>query len=540
MKTTQGLGILTSFVFVSCASVAQATVIDWNNTGGGDFNNDANWVGGTAPSASDSASFNTGADSAYTASLSEDVNVQGVSVKSDEVVIDLDGHNLEMQDGISVNSHSGGHLTLKNGVLNRDRDDTDEEIRILVGSESGSKGSLVLDGMETGRSAFLGMKYYVGFSDTDSGGGEGLLELKNKTHISGYSTHVDGRLALNDEAFMGLNEDLYLREGVIEVNGGSWLSAEEAELNGKVLMDGNNSSLSAQYMNLTEEGTISITNGARVSAELGGYYGKVVIDGKNSSMDIWDTAYFGGDLIIQNGATMTGSYIKIGKSLTIEAGSKFDEGSYFFIDGTTTVKNGASLSSRELIVRSGGALVMEDSDVDVNIMQTEGGKVQGSGVIRAGDVPGEYSTIVWNNDGGVVATGENGGTLTIKGDYWQEESATLQLTLGDWGSIGDFMVNVEGEARLDGILKIDLWETFKPEVNDEFSLFSASNISGMFSHFELPDIGPYLEWISKSREVDGMETYSIKVIRAPEPYTLVLMTIGLAGFAGARRFRKAV
>lgn len=169
----------------------------------------------------------------------------------------------------------------------------------------------------------------------------------------------------------------------------------------------------------------------------------------------------------------------------------------------------------------------------------DGGRYQASGAIEGH---------LMNVNHGTVSIGEEG-IYTFAGGYDQDITSTLEITLGEEDLLGyDRLYLHEGDAVLDGTLKIDLWESFKPKLGDEFRLiFAGAGFEGMFSNFVLPELDTGLAWTWGIEEVesseDGEERFSLKVVEGhsvPEPYTLVLMTIGLAGFAGARRFRKAV
>ncbi|WP_431687352.1 PEP-CTERM sorting domain-containing protein [Hahella sp. NBU794] len=496
MKTTQGLRIFSSLVFVTCASLSQAAVINWNNVGGGNYSDGANWSGGVAPGNTDEALFDSSASSSYTTTFTEDADAQSLSVNNDNVTIELNGHNLETTSGISVGGAEGGRLTLRGGKYNQKADDSGDLIKVLVGSEAGSKGDLVLDGVEFGNPEIYGrMQYYIGQSQSGFGGGEGTLELKN------------GSQALGQTAFIG-------DKGKVLISGGSGLSL-------------------ANELIMESGGYLKISEGTGVSSSGASLAGKVLVDGEHSSLNVGEYGHMDGDITYQNGATGSGGNIAVGNRMTIDgAGSDFSAMGNVDVNGRLTVSHGASLSSDYAIsALPSGVLSLNDGKVSAEAVLTEGGKIEGSGEIKGN---------VSNTNRGTVATGENGDALTITGNFSQDSSSTLALTLGGWDAIGDYKLNISGDANLEGILKIDLWDTFKPELNDVFTLIKAENINGMFSDFVLPSLASGLAWDWGSVMVAGLETFSLKVVKSvPEPYTIVLMTIGLAGFAGARRFRKA-
>ncbi|WP_431687350.1 PEP-CTERM sorting domain-containing protein [Hahella sp. NBU794] len=495
MKTTQGLGILTSLVFVSCASVSQAAVIDWSNVSGGDFNNGANWAGGSAPGAADTASFNTDVAGSYSASLSQDASVNDVSVINDDVVINLSGHNLDTARGITVGGAKAGKLVMRDGAFNKEQGYEGGLVSISVGSQVDTEGTFVIDNVDFGGYGMAGrMLFHIGHSRWTVG--KGALQIKNGSDVLGQS------------AFVGSHSD-------VSITGGSTFSL-------------------ANDFFLESGASLDVSEGSQFHMSYGSLDGEVLVSGEGSSLNFSEIAGIGGVLTFQNGATGSGADTAVGGNLIIDGvGTEYENWTYLMdIGGNATVTNGGLLKSADAISAiPGGVLLLDEGKVAAQRVMTEGGKIQGNGDIT-GNVQNTYE--------GTVATGANGSSLNIDGNYTQEHGSTLELALGDWDAIGDYKLNINGDADLDGILKIDLWDTFKPKLNDVFTLIKAENINGMFSDFVLPKLSPGLGWDWGSDMVAGMETFSLKVVKGvPEPYTIVLMTIGLAGFAGARRFRKA-
>ncbi|WP_164887415.1 PEP-CTERM sorting domain-containing protein [Hahella sp. KA22] len=478
MKTTQGLGFLTSFVFVSCASVAHATVIDWSNTSGGDFNNGANWAGGTAPGASDTASFNTNAGSSYTASLSGNTDIRDVSVRNDRVVIDLNEHDLAIQSGISVNGNADSHLELKNGRVTWVREST-VKADIQVGSEFGTKTNLSL----------------------------------KKATMNVHSALIEdgGEMVITD------GSHLELSNGITVEKGGSLRVSKGSE----------------RYSYINGRGPIK-------------FDGEVVVD-SGAWIDLGGTdqlSSINGHMTVQNGGDFHTGDLAIGGNLEMDGLDTHAEARDVTITGNLKVGHGTILSADSITVLSGGVLD-QDEVGGLWMMSSAGVLVDGGKYLAAGSIEGHLA----NANHGTVSIGGNEKYIyTYAGGYEQDSTSTLELTLGAEDLLDDrgrYKIElVEGDAILEGILKIDLWETFKPKLNDEFGLIRAgAGIEGIFSHFILPDLqaGLAWEWGFDTNRI-GDTLLNLKVVEGhsvPEPYTLALMTISLAGFAGARRFRKA-
>ncbi|ABC33508.1 conserved hypothetical protein [Hahella chejuensis KCTC 2396] len=383
---------------------------------------------------------------------------------------------------------------MRDGAFNKEQGYEGERVSISVGSQADTYGTLVFDNVNFGRNGTHRVQYQIGhFMGTV---GKGALQIRNDSRVSGQ------------DAFIGAGSEM-------SVTGGSSFSA-------------------MNDFTLENSASLDISEGGSVGVSFGDISGDALVSGEGSSLFFSEIGHISGALTYQDGATGDGSNTSVvGKLIIDGVGSEYENTTYLMsISGNATVTNGGLLKSADAISAiPGGVLLLDEGKVAAQRVMTEGGKIQGNGDIT-GDVQNTYE--------GTIATGANGSSLNIDGNYTQEHGSTLELTLGDWDAIGDYKLNINGDADLDGILKIDLWDTFKPQLNDVFTLIKADNINGMFSDFVLPKLSPGLGWDWGSDMVAGLETFSLKVVKGvPEPYTIVLMTIGLAGFAGARRFRKA-
>ena len=96
-------------------------IVAWANTSGGLFSVGANWTGGAAPLATQSADFNL--SSAYTVTLDSDVANKRLLVRNDDVTLDLGGFlyifSETTEPSVVVGAASGdiGKLTVTNGTL---------------------------------------------------------------------------------------------------------------------------------------------------------------------------------------------------------------------------------------------------------------------------------------------------------------------------------------------------------------------------------------------------------------------------------------
>jgi hypothetical protein len=98
--------------------------------------------------------------------------------------------------------------------------------------------------------------------------------------------------------------------------------------------------------------------------------------------------------------------------------------------------------------------------------------------------------------------GSAGGTLdlqgaasfTVESEYRQFQDGNLRIELSET-VVSGAILSVEGQAFLDGVLEIQLAESYAPSPNDTFALLSVSGaIQGQFDEIVLPALAPSLGW----------------------------------------------
>lgn len=197
--------------------------------------------------------------------------------------------------------------------------------------------------------------------------------------------------------------------------------------------------------------------------------------------------------------------------------------------GTVDLDSGVGAGG-VLTVAAGGTYTQTAglTDVDGTLMaptvDIAGGTLSGSGTID-GNV---------SNDA-TVSPGDPA-TLTIQGDYTQNAGDTLVI---DIASATDFsMLDVSGEASLDGTVDFDFLDGYVPGANTDFAFLQAGSVAGDFSALGFMGINcPSCTFNLRTLSLDtgstppGAET--------PEPGTLVLFATGmLLGLAWLLRNRQ--
>ena len=150
--------------------------------------------------------------------------------------------------------------------------------------------------------------------------------------------------------------------------------------------------------------------------------------------------------------------------MTINAGPMDQQGAVD-IEPTCTLNDEDDFIQTAGLTTVDGTLDMGTSD----IVDLRGGVLGGTGQVL-GDVV---------NSGGSVSPGGSAGTLTIGGDYTQERGASIRVELG--GLIPDAehdVLNVTGDAVLDGEFQVAIIGGFAPAPDDSFIVMNAASVSG--------------------------------------------------------------
>jgi autotransporter-associated beta strand protein len=117
-----------------------------------------------------------------------------------------------------------------------------------------------------------------------------------------------------------------------------------------------------------------------------------------------------------------------------------------------------------------------DGSISSTTFVNHGGSLAGSGVVN-GDVT--------NNYGGKVNPGDASGVpgvLTIGNNYTQTASATLSIQIGGANAGQVSVLDVRGNANLNGYLDPVLVNGFVPAIGQSFTFMNYASFSGFFPH----------------------------------------------------------
>lgn len=134
----------------------------------------------------------------------------------------------------------------------------------------------------------------------------------------------------------------------------------------------------------------------------------------------------------------------------------------------------------------------------------------------------------------ILAPGNSPGTTSILGDYSQDIDSTLQIEIGGLLPGTEFdVLNVLGNMNIGGTLEVLLYAGFNPQAGNTFDILNWGTITGVFNFLSMPTLKVDLFWDTSSLFTTG--ELSVAATNVPEPSTVALLGIGLAGLAGAAR-----
>src|SRR6266566_3033465 len=185
------------------------------------------------------------------------------------------------------------------------------------------------------------------------------------------------------------------------------------------------------------------------------------------------------------------------------------------------------------LILSGASTYTGDTNVNRGVLQVDGSTTSNTFVNHRGTLAG-IGTIqgnVMNNDLGIVRPGGAlgaPGVLTVVQNYTQTQYATLMIQIAGT-SAGEFSVlNVLGNANLNGLLDPILLDSFIPSIGDEFTFLNYGSFSGAFKMQNGGIFNNGTErWVVIYQPTNAVLTATKNV--SDQGSTFLLLTLGLLG-----------
>ena len=488
--------------------VAHASSATWDlNPGSGDWNTAANWTPMTVPNGpADIATF--ALSNTTNVSISANTEVNGITftpaATNPYSITASAAFTLRITGtGITNNSGRTQHFITPVGA--------NGEFGLIVFSNSATAGNST---MFTNNGTFVNGEVRGGtrFLDTSSAGNGTFINNGGFTEFSDSSTAGNGSFTNNGGTVSGAGggKTIFQQTSIADsatliANGGTG-----GGQGGQILFE-DASTGGTSRVEVFGNGNLEVSSHNAPGVAVGSIEGSgnAFLGGNNLTVgsNNLSTTFSG---VIQDGGRsggVGGSLTKIGTGTLILSGANT-------YTGNTNINRG--------VLRVDGSIT---SDTTVHYT----GMLAGTGMIHGNVTNNDFGTV---RPGGALGAP---GVLTVVQNYTQTQYATLMIQIAG-GNAGQFSVlDVMGNANLNGYLDPVLLSGFVPNIGDSFIFLNYASLTGGFSHIkhQVFDNG-MLQWSVIYQNNSAILTV-VPNTTPDQGSTFLLLTLGLLGLVAYRR-----
>jgi autotransporter-associated beta strand protein len=531
-------GALILMLFIQASQAGNAT---WDlNPGSDDWNTAANWTPTMVPNGtSDTATFDL--SNTNNVSISANTEVNGITFTSAASAYTITVNpNLTLTiSGTGITNNSGVTQNFVTAV------DASGSAGTIVFSNSATAGSDVFTSASTGSGTGTGGEMF--FKDTSAAGNATIFNNEGFIQFSNRSTAGNAAI-FNEEGIIQFSNRSTAGHATIsdDINCGIFFSGSSTA-GGATIGTGDFTNF-LQFFNSSTAGHATIFGGANIDFLDSSTAGRAIIGSFGGSINFSGFSK-GGTAQIQlnfDFASEVNALLNISahNAPGVTVGSIEGVGHAFLGANNLTVgSNNLSTTFSGMIDGRGGSLTKigtgtldltgantytGSTNINRGVLKVDGSITSNTLVNHRGTLAGT-GTISGNvTNTGSVSPGDAPGTLAINGNYTQASNGRLLIDIAGTNN-GQFSVlDVLGNADLDGFLHPVLLNGFTPTIGESFTFLDYVSLTGAFSGIQNQVFNNGTErWLVTYQATDAVLTATKNV---PDyGSTFPLLTLSLLG-----------